>query len=126
VVFFFLFQINHSISQTVYSDDNNDNVEVTSLTDKIYLLKETISFTANIVAFAGSDGVIFFDTGFKNYIDMVETTIGIVRKEMAAGKSLKEIQNADVLKDWGDWAAFFEFITKESWIKDIYLCYSKN
>ena len=48
----------------------------------------------------------------KNYIDMVETTIRIVRKEMEAGKSLEEIQNTDVLKDWGEWGTFFEFITK--------------
>lgn len=278
-VFIFLSHIENSVSQIIYS---NKNVEVTNLTDKIYLLRETIYFTANIIAFAGPDGIILFDTGFreaaddlvdavkhiksekvefiinshahgdhvgansffgkdatiighekckesftkgglkvisfekeysftfnekeikciaypgghspcdiviyipelkiaylgdiylsesfpligigsgaraqilvknlkkilsifsedtrlipghgrvttiddyKNYIDMVETTIEIVRKEMETGKSLEEIQNSDVLKDWGKWGAFFEFITKESWIEDVFISYSEN
>ena len=59
------------------------------------------------------------------YIAILEETIEIVRKKMKSGKSLQEIQAADVLKKWGKWGQFFPFITKDSWIEQIYLSYSK-
>lgn len=73
IVFIFLSHIENSISQIIYS---NKNAKVTNLTDKIYLLKETINFTANIIAFVGPDGIILFDTGFQeaagDLVDAVE------------------------------------------------------
>lgn len=61
---------------------------------------------------------------FKVYIDMVESTMKIIKDEMDKGKNLKEIQNADVLTDWNEWETFFSFINKESWISNVYLSYS--
>ena len=66
IVFIFLSHIENSISQIIYS---NKNVEVTNIRDKIYLLKETIYFTGNIVAFSGPDGIVLFDTGFREAAD---------------------------------------------------------
>jgi glyoxylase-like metal-dependent hydrolase (beta-lactamase superfamily II) len=62
---------------------------------------------------------------FGGYIALVEETIEVVLKKMKSGKSLQDIQEADVLKPWAKWGAFFPFITKESWIEQIYLSYSK-
>ena len=50
----------------------------------------------------------------KIYIDMVESTMKIIKDEMDKGKSLKEIQDADVLKDWSEWGTFFTMINKNS------------
>jgi glyoxylase-like metal-dependent hydrolase (beta-lactamase superfamily II) len=58
-----------------------------------------------------------------NYIEMLEKTISKVTGEMRLGKSLEQIQNADVLKEWSEWGKFFSFITKETWIEQIYLSY---
>jgi glyoxylase-like metal-dependent hydrolase (beta-lactamase superfamily II) len=59
------------------------------------------------------------------YISMVEETIKVVRKRMDSGKTLQEIKDADVLKKWGNWGEFFPFITKDTWIEQIYLSYSE-
>jgi len=59
------------------------------------------------------------------YISMIEETIKVVRKRMDSGKTLQEIKDADVLKKWGNWGEFFPFITKDTWIEQIYLSYSK-
>jgi len=51
------------IAQVEYS---NDNVEITILDENLFLLKETTRFTANIFAISGEDGILLFDTGFKD------------------------------------------------------------
>ena len=61
---------------------------------------------------------------FKTYIDMVEKTMQIIKDQKDKGKSLKEIQDADVLKDWNKWGTYFTFINKNSWINNVYLSYS--
>ena len=61
---------------------------------------------------------------FQVYIDMVETTMKIIKGEMDKGKSLKEIQDEDVLKDWSEWGTFFTYINKNSWIDNVYASYS--
>ena len=61
----------------------------------------------------------------KDYVKMIEDTIDIVRKEIDKGKSKEEIQKADVLAAYGQWGKFFSFITKDTWIRDIYDSYAK-
>jgi cyclase len=63
---------------------------------------------------------------FKVYIDMVEKTMQIIKDEKDKGKSLKEIQDADVLKNWSEWGTFFKMINKNSWINNVYLSYSEQ
>jgi len=89
-------------------------------------LKHTLSVLPEDTRLISGHGKVTTMEDLKNYIEMVETTIGIVRKEMTAGKSLEEIQKADVLKNWSEWGKFFEFITKDSWIEDIFLSYTEN
>lgn len=59
----------------------------------------------------------------KDYISMLKITIDLVRAEMNAGKNLQEIKESDVLTDFEQWGKFFPFITKESWIGQIYASY---
>ena len=54
---------------------------------------------------------------------MLETTIGMVRDEMKSGKSLDDIKDSKLLKDYQDWGKFFAFISSESWIEQIYQSY---
>jgi cyclase len=61
---------------------------------------------------------------FQKYIDMVETTMQLIKDEKDKGKSLKEIQDADILKDWSEWGTFFTMINKNSWINNVYISYS--
>ena len=42
---------------------------------------------------------------------------------MDKGKSIKEIQEANVLKDWDEWGTFFTMINKNSWISNVYMSY---
>jgi len=62
---------------------------------------------------------------FGGYVALVEETIEIVRKKMKSGWSLEKIQEEDVLKKYGRFGLYLPFITKESWIEQIYLSYSK-
>ena len=61
---------------------------------------------------------------FEKYIDMVESTKHIIKEEMDKGKSIKEIQDEDALKDWSEWGKYFTMINKNSWINNVYLSYS--
>jgi cyclase len=63
---------------------------------------------------------------FRKYIDMVESTMKIIKAEMDRGKSLKEIQDEDLLKDWSEWGTFFTMINKNSWINNVYSSYSEQ
>jgi len=62
---------------------------------------------------------------FGGYIALLEETVEIVRKKMKSGWSLQKIQQEDVLKKYGRFGQYLPFITKESWIEQIYLSYSK-
>jgi len=59
----------------------------------------------------------------ETYINMLETTIELVKAEMKNGKDLDEIKDSDLLKDFAQWGKFFTFITQETWIEQIYLSY---
>jgi glyoxylase-like metal-dependent hydrolase (beta-lactamase superfamily II) len=61
---------------------------------------------------------------FGGYIALLEESIEIVRKKMKSGWSLQKIQQEDVLKKYGRFGLYLPFITKESWIEQIYLSYS--
>ena len=38
-----------------------------------------------------------------------------LKGEMDKGKSLNELPDADVFKDWNNWGPFFTMINKNSW-----------
>ena len=79
----------------------------------------------NTILIPGHGRVTTMDE-FEKYIDMVETTMKIIKDEIDKGKSLKEMQDKDVLKDWSEWGTFFTMINKNSWISNVYLSYSEQ
>jgi cyclase len=62
----------------------------------------------------------------KSYMEMIKSTASLVKKEMDQGKSLREIQAEDLLDPWEGWGKFFPFITKNSWIEQIYNSYASS
>jgi cyclase len=62
-------------------------------------------------------GRIYSKEDLKKYKEMISGTISIVKKEKDKGKSLEEIQKADVLKEWKDWGIAF---TCNDWIDIIF------
>ncbi len=63
---------------------------------------------------------------FGGYIAMVEETVNVVRKKMKPGRSLQEIQAANLLEKWEGWGKFFPFISTETWVEQIYHSYSNK
>lgn len=63
-------------------------------------------------------GRIYSKEDLRKYKEMISSTISIVKKEKGNGKSLDEIQKADVLKDWKIWGIAF---TCNDWIEIIYI-----
>ncbi len=56
-----------------------------------------------------------------SYIDMVQTTAAIVRKNIKSGKNLEEMLKNDILKDWDKWnGKYFIQLSKETWIAMLY------
>lgn len=62
---------------------------------------------------------------FGGYIALLEDSVDLVRKKMKSGWSLQRIQQADVLEKYEKFGQYFPFISKESWIEQIYLSYSE-
>lgn len=63
------------------------------------------------------------DTGkkqLKTYIEMVEATIAVVEEKIEEGYTKREIQKMDVLKPWNKWSGNIDFITKTSWVANIW------
>lgn len=62
---------------------------------------------------------------FGGYIGLMEETIDLVRNKMKAGWTLQKIQEEDVLEDYDKLSHFLPFITKDTWIEQIYLSYAR-
>ena len=60
---------------------------------------------------------------FGGYIALLEETVEVVLDTKKSRKSLLQIQQADVLKKWSKWGESIPFITRDSWIEQIYLSY---
>ncbi len=57
------------------------------------------------------------------YITMVEQTKQIVAKEIMNGVELKSIKCNNILREFECWSGNISFITKETWINDIFWSY---
>ncbi|MEW5922541.1 MAG: MBL fold metallo-hydrolase [Candidatus Zixiibacteriota bacterium] len=71
-----------------------------------------------------SHGRIYTIDEMRKYQDMLAQTIGIVRKQMAEGKSLDEMTEAGILNEWEAWGKWY-IINPESWIRWIHQSLTK-
>ena len=62
----------------------------------------------------------------KDYRKMLSDTIKIVQKEMQDGKSVEDMKQEDVLKDYVSWGTFLEFLDTDYWITSIHDSYNNE
>jgi len=93
-------------------------------------VKEYMDFLDKIVViyppgtkFIAGHGRDYTMDDLKDYRRMLQTTIGIVQREMQAGRSLEQIQKAQVLKEWESWGEFLKFLNCDTWIESIFTSY---
>ena len=72
------------------------------------------------VKFIGGHGRDYSMAEVKDYRKMLADTIKIVQTEMEAGKSVEEMINEDVLKDYKSWGVFLDFLDTDYWIASIH------
>ena len=70
--------------------------------------------------FIGGHGRDYTLDDVKDYREMLDETIKIVQKGMKAGKSVEDLKNEDVLKDYEAWGIFLDFLDTDYWITSIY------
>jgi cyclase len=73
--------------------------------------------------FIGGHGRDYTMAEVKDYRNMLSDTIKIVRKGMKSGKSMEDMIQEDVLKDYKSWGVFLEFLNTDTWIEFIYQSY---
>jgi glyoxylase-like metal-dependent hydrolase (beta-lactamase superfamily II) len=91
---------------------------------------EILEWTAKIfpqnTKFIGGHGRDYTMADVKDYRKMLEETIKIVRKEMAAGKSVEDMKKEDVLKDYKSWGVFLDFLDADYWITAVHDSYKNE
>lgn len=73
--------------------------------------------------FIGGHGRDYTMSDVKDYREMLSDTIKIVREGMKSGKSIEDMRQEDVLKDYESWGVFLEFLNTDTWIEFIYQSY---
>lgn len=99
--------------------DLNSGGKVSGLVGNIGKVLQTIPADAKIIPGHGSVATI---DDLRDYHSMLVDTTTIVRKHMAAGKSLEEIKKAGLGEKYKSLS--WRFITEERWIDTIYKSYS--
>ena len=62
---------------------------------------------------------------FGGYIALMEQCVDLVRKKMKSNWSLQRIIDSDILKDYDKLSHYLPFITKDTWIEQIYHSYKQ-
>ncbi len=73
--------------------------------------------------FIGGHGRDYTMSDVIDYREMLSDTIKIVREGMKSGKSIEDMRQEDVLKDYETWGVFLEFLNTDTWIEFIYQSY---
>jgi cyclase len=73
--------------------------------------------------FIGGHGRDYTMSDMVDYRKMLSDTVKIVREGMKSGKSIEDMRQEDVLKDYKSWGVFLEFLNTDTWIEFIYQSY---
>jgi glyoxylase-like metal-dependent hydrolase (beta-lactamase superfamily II) len=76
--------------------------------------------------FIGGHGRDYTLEDVKDYRKMLTDTINIVHKKIKAGKSVEDLKQEDVLKDYKSWGVFLEFLDTDYWITSIFNSYKNE
>lgn len=108
------------LSESFPITGSHESLSVYNLLDNLQQLCNMVNLNTVIVSGHGKD------TGKKEleqYIAMVESTIKLVEDKIEKGWAKRNIQKADVLRSYDKWGTSIQFITKNSWIENIYRNY---
>ncbi|MFH2096347.1 MAG: MBL fold metallo-hydrolase [Bacteroidota bacterium] len=83
----------------------------------VEVLKQVISSFPEDTRIIPGHGREYSPEDVKKYINMLETTISIVKTEKEKGKGLQQMINENILKDWESWGVAFSCA---DWISFIY------
>ncbi len=87
------------------------------------ILEKAMDIFPSETKFIGGHGRDYSMEDVKDYNKMLRTTIEIIKKQIKAGKSLEEILEAKVLKEWDSWGEYLTFLNPDSWAQAIYESY---
>lgn len=87
------------------------------------ILDTTIDCFPEDTKFIGGHGRDYTMSDVIDYREMLSDTIKIVREGMKSGKSIEDMRQEDVLKDYESWGVFLEFLNTDTWIEFIYQSY---
>ncbi|MCP4727981.1 MAG: MBL fold metallo-hydrolase, partial [bacterium] len=73
--------------------------------------------------FVSGHGKDLDHNGVKDYQDMLKTTVEIITEEMKKGKSVEEIKEDRVLRDYESYSIFLDFLNTNTWIETVYRSY---
>jgi cyclase len=90
------------------------------------ILDTTIDCFPEGTKFIGGHGRDYTMSEVIDYREMLSDTIKIVRESMNSGKSIEDMRQENVLKDYESWGVFLEFLNTDTWIEFIYQSYKNQ
>jgi len=83
------------------------------------------TFPDNAIFFSGH-GKDLDKKGLKKYQQMLLTTIGIVKKGIKKGMTIKQMQSKRILKDFKSYNTFLDWLHTDYWIEAVYKTYKMS
>ena len=107
------------IGDMVFSDmfsfiDVDHGGNIITLADNV---RKLLTYLPKDIKIITGHGRIYSTEDLKEHLKMIEETTNIVNAEIAKGKSLKEMQDENVLRDWAEWGKAFK---SERWLEFLY------
>jgi hypothetical protein len=80
-------------------------------------------FQADVTFIAGH-GRDYTMEDVRAYRAMLLETIGVVKKQVQAGKTVEEMRQEEILKKWDSWGEFLRFLNTDYWIQAVHDSYA--
>ena len=84
------------------------------------MLERVIDVFPDNTTFISGHGKDLKRAGVKNYLKMLYHTADIVKKGKKAGKTIKDMQNQRILKDYESYNTYLDWLTTNFWIEVVY------
>ncbi|MCP4727019.1 MAG: hypothetical protein GY863_18410 [bacterium] len=97
--------------------DVNNGASLDTYIKNIKSILDTYPDDVRIIAGHGKD---FTKNDLSEYYNMLNETIDIIKKAKDSGKSLSQMKDENILKEFKLYSGFFEDITTEYWIETVY------
>ena len=100
----------------------SESFPAVSRTTKAYLkiLEKAIDVFPENSTFVSGHGKDLDHKGLNNYLKMLYTTIDLVKKGREAGKSVMDMRENRILKDYESYNTYLDWLTTDYWIEVVY------